>query len=124
VSAWEVGRSTVGYVIAGILLSIFIGLIAYSIASFIRFASEALNTMYEIGVNATGGGNVEYTAIPVGNETVRLARPSNPALSSVVDLLFKLLQVVASVLTHPVALAVLIALTLITYALAEKRGAL
>jgi len=122
--SWEVGRSTVGYVIAGILLSIFIGLIAYGIASFIKFASEALNTMYEVGVNATGGGNVEYTTIPVGNETVRLARPSNPALSAIADLLFKLLQVVANVLTHPVALAVLIALTLITYALAEKRSAL
>jgi hypothetical protein len=114
----------VGYVIAGILLSIFVGLIAYGIASFIKFTSQALNAMYEVGVNATGGGNVEYTTIPVGNETVSLAKPSNPALSAIADLLFKLLQVVASVLTHPVVLAVLIALTLIAYALTERRSGL
>jgi len=118
----DYGRSVAGYIIAGLLLSLFIGVIAYGIVLFIKFTSSALNTMYEIGVNATGGGEVTHTTISIGNETVSLPRPSNSALSTITDLLFKILVVVGNVLAHPVTLAVLIALTLIAYAIMEKRG--
>ena len=120
----EYGRSVMGYVVAGVILSIFIGLIAYGIVLFVKYTSSALNTMYEVGVNATGGGEVTYTTIQVGNETVQLAKPTNPSLSTITDMLFKLLTIVANILAHPVMLAVLIAITLIAYALMETRGGL
>ncbi len=117
------GRSIVGYVIAGILLSLFIGLISYGIAFFAKYMSSILSSTYEIGVNTTSNNNnITYTTIHAGNETIQLPKPRNPALSTITDLVFKILDVVINTLTHPVTLAVLIAITLIVYAIVEKRG--
>jgi hypothetical protein len=117
----EYGRSVMGYVIAGVIISLFIGLIAYSIVLLVRFAATSLSAAHEIAVNATGG-RVEHETIQIGNETLRLSKPTNPALSAIADALFKLLVVVGNVLAHPVTLAVLLAITLIASALMEKRG--
>jgi hypothetical protein len=124
-SSWyerlEYGRSIMGYVIAGVIISLFIGLIAYGIVLLVKLTATTLSTAHEIAVN-TIGGEVEHTTIQVGNETLRLSKPTNPALSAIADALFKLLVVVGNVLAHPVTLAVLLAITLITSALMEKRG--
>jgi hypothetical protein len=119
----ERGRSIAGFIIAGLVLSIFIGAVAYGVALFVKFAGSALSSMYEHGARALGNeSSVEYVSVQVGNETVELPRPSNPALSALADLLLKVLHVVANVLAHPATLAVLVAITLIALALMEKRS--
>jgi hypothetical protein len=57
--------------------------------------------------------------IQVGNTTVALDEPSNPALKSHFDLVVKVLYVVANVLGNPLTLAILIALTIVTLVLSR-----
>lgn len=107
-------RSIVAYIIAGLLLGTSISLIVYGITLFITSTSSALSTMYEIGMNAMGEGISGYVDVNVGNSTVSLPKPSNPALSTVFSNLVSLLAVVCGALTSATVLAVLIALNIIS----------
>jgi len=120
VSVLEAGKSVASYVVAGLVVALVIGVIIYGITLFVKTTASALSAMYEAGVDATGGGQVEYVQLQVGNETVDFPRPSNQALSSIADTVLKVLIVVANALAHPVTLATLIALTLIAYAIMER----
>jgi len=114
------GRSIVAYVIIGLLLGMSISLIVYGITLFITSTSSALSTMYETGVNATGGSVSEYAYVKLGNETISLPKPSNPALSTIFSNLAGLLAVVGGALTSATILAVLIALNVITTSQEEE----
>lgn len=113
------GKTIMSYVVAGVLLSLIVGTVAYAFALIIKMFASSFTLIHDVGMNVTGG-TPTHTAIPVGNETVTLPQPSNTGLSAVADLLTKFLIVVGNVLTSPVGIAVLIALTLITLALTER----
>lgn len=108
------GRSIVAYIIIGLLLGMSISLIVYGITLFITSTSSAFSTIYEAGMNATGKGISDYVDVNVGNSTVSLPKPSNPALSTIFSNLAGLLAVVGGALTSATILAVLIALNVIT----------
>ena len=114
------GRTIATYVIAGVLLALVVYTVAYGIAYLVKLVGTAYTQLYEVGVNATGGGKPEGVAIRVANETVTMPKPSNPGLSSLATALYTVLSVVANALANPLLLTVLIALTLIAYALSEK----
>jgi len=113
-----VDRSIVGYLIAGIVLSLFVGVIASVFPSALSFFSSLLNSVHRMGMgNAT---TVTQVQIQVGDTTIALNEPSNPALKSHFNLAVKALYVVANVLGNPLTLAILIALTIVTLALSRK----
>jgi hypothetical protein len=102
------------------VLSAVIATIAYAVALIVKLPAQSFSEMHRAGLNATGVNATERVSVQVGNETLLLDKPHNPALRAVSSPLFTLLSVLASILTHPVTLAVLIALTLVAYALMEK----
>jgi hypothetical protein len=113
------GKTIMSYVVAGVLLSLIVGTATYAFALIIKMFANSFTLIHDVGMNVTGG-TPTHTTIPVGNETIVLPQPSNTGLSAVADLLTKFLVAVGNVLTSPVGIAVLIALTLITLALTEK----
>jgi predicted PurR-regulated permease PerM len=116
----EKGRTIATFIIAGVVLSAVIAIIAYVVALIVKLSASSFSEMHRAGLNATGVNATESVAVQVGNETLLLDSPRNPALRDISSPLFSLLSVIASILTHPVTLAVLIALTLVAYALMEK----
>jgi cobalamin synthase len=119
-SVQRYGRSIVAYIIIGLLLGMSISLIVYGITLFTTTATSTLSSMYETGVNATGGSVSEYAYVKLGNETVSLPKPSNPALSTVFSNLVSLLAVVGGALTAVTMVAILIALNIITISQDEE----
>jgi hypothetical protein len=111
-------RSIVGYLIAGIVLSLFVGVIASVFPSALSFFSSMFNSAHQMGMGNTT--TVTQVQIQVGNTTVALDEPGNPALRSHFDLIVKVLYVVANVLGNPLTLAILIALTIVTLVLSRK----
>jgi hypothetical protein len=116
----EKGRTIATFIIAGVVLSAVIATIAYAVALIVKLPAQGFSEMHRAGLNTTGVNATESVAVQVGNETLLLDSPRNSALRSISSPLFTLLSVIASILTHPVTLAVLIALTLVAYALMEK----
>jgi hypothetical protein len=116
----ERGRTIATFIIAGVVLSAVIAIIAYAVALIVKLPLSGFSEAHRAGLNATGVNATENVTVQVGNETLLLSSPRNPALRTVSSPLLTLLSVIASILTHPVTLAVLIALTLVAYALMEK----
>jgi len=116
----EKGRTIATFIIAGVVLSAVIAVIAYAVALIVKLPVSSFSEMHRAGLNATGVNATESVSVQVGNETLLLDSPRNPALKTISSPVFTLLSVLASILTHPVTLAVLIALTLVAYALMEK----
>jgi len=114
------GRSIVAYVVIGLLLGMSISLIVYGITLFITSTTSALTTMHEAGMNATGKSVSERVYVRIGNDTVSLSKPSNPALSGIFSNLVALLAVVGGALASITILAVLIALNIITISQDEE----
>jgi len=110
------GKSILGYVIAGILLSLVVGTVAYTFSYIVKTVGQAYVDAYE----AATGSEVEKVSIQVGNETAVFPKPSNPALSALASAILSVLAVVGNVLATPLLLAILVALTLIAYALATR----
>jgi len=115
----ERGRTILGYVVAGVLLSLVVTAVAHTIGYLIRAVGDVYTRFYGTGVNATGGGTVETVSIRVGNETATFPKPSNPVLSAVAAVLLSVLTAVGTALSNPLLLAVLVALTLVAYALSS-----
>ncbi|MCC5989905.1 MAG: hypothetical protein LM558_00145 [Thermosphaera sp.] len=113
-----VDRSIVGYLIAGIVLSLFVGVIASVFPSALSFFSSLFNSAHQIGMSNTT--TITQVQVSVGNTTVALDEPSNPALRSHFDLVVKVLYVVANILGNPLTLAILIALTIVTLVLSRR----
>jgi predicted PurR-regulated permease PerM len=113
-----VDRSIVGYLIAGIVLSLFVGVIASVFPSALSFFSSLFNSAHQIGMGNTS--TITQVQVSVGNKTVALDEPSNPALKSHFDLVVKVLYVVANILGNPLTLAILIALTIVTLVLSRR----
>jgi hypothetical protein len=116
----EKGRTIATFIVAGVMLSAVIAIIAYAVALIAKLPASSFSEMHRAGLNATGVNATESVSVQVGNETLLLDNPRNPALKTISSPVFTLLSVFASILTHPVTLAVLIALTLVAYALMEK----
>ena len=113
-----VDRSIVGYLIAGIVLSLFVVVIASVFPSALSLFSSMINAAHQAGMGDTS--TTTQVQVSVGNTTVALDEPSNPALRSHFDLIVKVLYVVANVLGNPLTLAVLIALTVVTLVLSRR----
>jgi len=114
------GRSIVAYIVIGLLLGMSISLIVYGITLFTTSTASALSTMYKTGMNATGKNISEYVSVKIGNDTISLPKPSNPALSTIFSNLAGLLAVVGGALASTTILAVLIALNVITTSQEEE----
>jgi hypothetical protein len=117
----ERGRTIATYLVMGVLLALVVGLIAYGVSLLVKTALESMSTVHREGLRALNKTDIEEVGVQVGNETVAITKPSNPVLRSHFDLVLKVLAVVVAVLTNPLTLAILIALTLVAYALMERR---
>jgi hypothetical protein len=116
----ERGRSIMAYLVAGIILGLAVGIIAYGIGVLIKVVASAYDVMHTTAMNKTAGIEPEKVAVKVGNETATLPMPENPGLRASAELIIKILTVLSAILTNPLTLAVIIALTLVTYALIER----
>ena len=114
------GRTVMSYLVAGILLGLVISSIAYSFGVFIRVVIGVYEAVHERALNATMGRLPGKISVSIGNETVQLTKPANPGLRSLTEPLIQVLAILSAILTNPLTLAVLIAMTMVAYALMEK----
>jgi len=114
------GRSIVAYIIIGLLLGVSISLIVYGIVLFTTAVASSFSSVHESGMNAVGRDVSEYARVNLGDDTVSLPKPSNPALSAVFSDLVGLLAVVGGALASVTIVAVLIALNIITISQDEE----
>jgi len=112
-----IDRSTVGYVIAGIVLSIFVGYMAFIFVSSASMFSSMFNVIHSSGHTAT---TVTQVAVEVGTTTINMNEPVNEPLKTHFDVLVRILHVILNVLGDPFILAVLIALSMVAYVLSRK----
>jgi len=110
-------RSIAGYLIAGLVLSLFIGTIASIFPSALSFFSSMFNYAHQVGMGNTT--TITQVQISVGNTTVTLDEPNDSALQSQFNPLVKVLYVVANVLGNPLTLAILLALTIVSFVLSR-----
>ena len=116
----EHGRTVMSYVVVGVVLGLFVSSIAYVFGVVVGVVVSGYESMHSRALNVTTGRLPERISIPVGNETIQLSKPANPGLRSLAEPLIQVLAILSAILTNPLTLAVLIAMTMVTYALMER----
>ncbi|WP_448577128.1 hypothetical protein [Thermosphaera sp.] len=116
----EQGRSVAVYVLLGVVLGLFIGTIAGAVRMFFSTTAGAFTIFHQEGVNKTVGEAPSSVSVQLGNETIDLSEPRNPALKTLFNMLAAFLTAVANILGNPATLAVVISLSIVAWALMRK----
>ena len=116
----EQGRSVAVYVLLGVVLGLFIGVIAGAVRMFFSTTAGAFTVFHQESVNKTSGEVPPSVSVQLGNETVVLSEPRNPALKTLFNMLGAFLTAVANILGNPATLAIIISLSIVSWALMRK----
>jgi len=104
----EESWSVATLLIAGVLIGMFVGTLAYLISYGLTAALNMTSYIHDVGV---GGSNKTY--VSVGNYTFVVSEPKNPALKTIVDEVVLFLTSLLKIVSNPLTLALVIATTLI-----------
>jgi len=112
----ERGKTIATYIIISFILVFIVPLTAYTFKSLLQLYSQSISYIYT-ATNMT----TNSTAVDLGNGvTMTLPMPKNPALRAMMNSLLPALVLVGAALVAEIAIAVLLALTIISYAISEK----
>jgi len=112
----ERGKTIATYIIMSFILVFIVPLTAYTFKSLLQLYSQSMSYIYT-ATNMT----TNNTALDLGSGvTMTLPMPKNPALRAMMNSLLPVLVLVGAALVAEIAVAVLLALTIISNALSEK----
>ena len=112
----EKGRTIATYLIISFIFVFIVPLTAYTFKSLLQLYSQSMSYIYT-ATNMT----TNSTSLDLGNGvTMTLPMPRNPALKAMMNSLLPVLVLVGAALVAEIAVAVLLALTIISNALSEK----
>jgi hypothetical protein len=112
----ERGRTIATYIIISFILVFIVPLTAYAFKSLLQLYSQSMSYIY-----TAANMSVNSAALDLGSGvTVTLPMPRNPALRAMMNSLLPVLVLVGAALVAELAIAVLLALTVISYALSER----